>query len=99
MPPLTMRPSRVLRKLRAGQIAYSVKLNLADARAAERVGMTAMRARGVEPEYLAVVDPDTFTPADDLSLPSLAVVAAHVGAVRLIDNLPIPPVTASQEAR
>lgn len=70
-----------------------------DARAAERVGMAVMRARGVEPEYLAVVDPDTFTPADDLSLPSLAVVAARVGAVRLIDNLPIPPVTASQEAR
>lgn len=70
-----------------------------DARAAERVGTAAMRARGVEPEYLAVVDPDTFTPADDLSIPSLAVVAARVGAVRLIDNLPIPPVTARQEAR
>lgn len=86
--------------LKAGLEAATAALaDGADARAAERVGMTAMRARGVEPEYLAVVDPDTFTPADDLSLPSLAVVAAHVGAVRLIDNLPIPPVTASQEAR
>ena len=86
--------------LKAGLEAAAAALaDGADARAAERVGMTAMRARGVEPEYLAVVDPDTFTPADDLSLPSLAVVAAHVGAVRLIDTLPIPPVTASQEAR
>lgn len=86
--------------LKAGLEAASAALaDGADARAAERVGMAAMRARGVEPEYLAVVDPDTFTPAHDLSRPSLAVVAAHVGAVRLIDNLPIPPVTASQEAR
>lgn len=86
--------------LKAGLEAASAALaDGADARAAERVGMAAMRARGVEPEYLAVVDPDTFTPAHDLSSPSLAVVAAHVGAVRLIDNLPIPPVTASQEAR
>ena len=86
--------------LKAGLEAAAAALaDGADARAAERVGMAAVRARGVEPEYLAVVDPDTFTPAEDLSLPSLAVVAAHVGAVRLIDNLPIPPVTASQEAR
>lgn len=86
--------------LKAGLEAAAAALaDGADARAAERVGMAAMRARGVDPEYLAVVDPDTFTPAEDLSLPSLAVVAAHVGAVRLIDNLPIPPVTASQEAR
>jgi len=86
--------------LKAGLEAAAAALaDGADARAAERVGMAAMRAQGVEPEYLAVVDPDTFTPAEDLSLPSLAVVAAHVGAVRLIDNLPIPPVTASQEAR
>lgn len=86
--------------LKAGLEAASAALaDGADVRAAERVGMAAMRARGVEPEYLAVVDPDTFTPAHNLSRPSLAVVAAHVGAVRLIDNLPIPPVTASQEAR
>ena len=58
-----------------------------------------MHSRGVEPEYLAVVDPDTFAPAQDLTRPTLAVVAARVGAVRLIDNQPIPPVTPSQEAR
>ncbi len=34
----------------------------ADPRAAERDGAEAMLSRGVEPEYLAVVDPDTFTP-------------------------------------
>ena len=31
-----MRPSRVLAKLRAGEVATSFKLNFADARAAER---------------------------------------------------------------
>ena len=71
----------------------------ADARAAERVGVAAMASRGVTPEYLAVVDPGTFAPAEDLSRSSLAVAAARVGDVRLIDNLPIPPVTPSQEAR
>ena len=58
-----------------------------------------MASRGVTPEYLAVVDPGTFAPAEDLSRSSLAVAAARVGDVRLIDNLPIPPVTPSQEAR
>lgn len=35
MNPLKMRPSKVLKKLRAGKIVNSIKLNLADARAAE----------------------------------------------------------------
>ena len=86
--------------LKAGLEAASAALaGGADPRAAERDGVEAMHSRGVEPEYLAVVDPDTFAPAQDLTRPTLAVVAARVGAVRLIDNLPIPPVTPSQEAR
>jgi len=36
----TMRPSRVLRKLRAGEVAYCTKLNLADSRAAEIAAMS-----------------------------------------------------------
>lgn len=35
-----MRPSRVLQKLRAGQVAYCTKLNLGDARAAEIAAMS-----------------------------------------------------------
>jgi len=44
---------------------------------------------GVEPEYLAVVDPVTFTPLTTLDGPALIAVAAHVGPVRLIDNVPL----------
>ena len=86
--------------LKAGLEAASASLARgADPRAAERDGAEAMLSRGVEPEYLAVVDPDTFAPAQDPTRPTLAVVAARVGSVRLIDNQPIPPVTPSQEAR
>lgn len=67
-------------------------------REAERRGVAAMRRLGVEPEYLALVDPGTFTPAEDLTRPGLAVVAAQVGAVRLIDNLPVPPLSSREEA-
>lgn len=42
---------------------------------------------GVEPEYVELVDPDTFAPASDLSRPVLVAIAARVGATRLIDNV------------
>jgi pantoate--beta-alanine ligase len=47
----------------------------------------AMRALGVEPEYLELVAPDTFTPVRRIDgEPVLVAVAARVGDVRLIDN-------------
>lgn len=45
-----------------------------------------LRAAGIEPEYWAIVDPDSFEPLDRLTREALAIVAAPVGAVRLIDN-------------
>lgn len=57
-------------------------------REAELAGRHAMEVHGVTPEYLVLVHPDTFLPAE--ALPALAVVAATVGGVRLIDNLPVP---------
>ena len=45
-----------------------------------------LRARGVEPEYVALVDPDTFEPLEDLGGAGLLLLAARVGEVRLIDN-------------
>ena len=42
----------------------------------------ALRAAGVEPEYLALVDPDTFQEPGPL-----IVVAAWLGDTRLIDNV------------
>ena len=51
----------------------------------------AMSQFGVEPEYLAIVDPDTFDPRDRLDEPALLVLAARVGAIRLIDNVMLTP--------
>ncbi len=45
----------------------------------------------VEPEYLALVDPDTLEPVTQLDGPALLAVAAHVGDIRLIDNLILDP--------
>jgi pantoate--beta-alanine ligase len=51
----------------------------------------AMASFAVEPEYLALVDPDTLEPVTRLDAPALLVVAAQVGATRLIDNLILDP--------
>ena len=48
-----------------------------------------MRAAGVAPEYLAIVDPDTLEPVGTGAERVLVVVAARVGPARLIDNLPL----------
>jgi pantoate--beta-alanine ligase len=45
-----------------------------------------LQAVGVEPEYVEVVDPDTFEALAELSAAGLLVLAARVEDVRLIDN-------------
>ena len=55
----------------------------------------AMAAHGVAPEYLALVDPDTFQPVDTVNGRVLVAVAARVGATRLIDNTLIPTTAAT----
>jgi pantoate--beta-alanine ligase len=47
----------------------------------------AMAAHDVEPEYVALVDPDTFAAIETDPERVLVAVAARVGATRLIDNL------------
>jgi pantoate--beta-alanine ligase len=54
----------------------------------------AMRPFGVEPEYVALVDPDTFEPVAVLAGETLLALAARVGAVRLIDNVILNPAVA-----
>lgn len=49
-------------------------------------GVDVMARHGVLPEYVDLVDPVTFEPATADAHEALAVVAAQVGAVRLIDN-------------
>ena len=58
-----------------------------DATAVARAGAAAMRERGVDPEYLAVVDPRTLAPLDAVDGAALVAVAARVGPTRLIDNV------------
>jgi pantoate--beta-alanine ligase len=45
-----------------------------------------MTAYDVEPEYLALVAPDTLVPVDRIDGPVLVALAARVGPARLIDN-------------
>jgi pantoate--beta-alanine ligase len=51
----------------------------------------AMLARDVEPEYLQLVDPETFEPCAELERESLLVIAARIGQTRLIDNTVLRP--------
>jgi pantoate--beta-alanine ligase len=54
----------------------------------------AMAPFAVEPEYLAIVRPDTFEAIEELAAPALLVLAARVGAIRLIDNVLLRPTVA-----
>jgi pantoate--beta-alanine ligase len=57
-----------------------------DAAAIERTAREAMTPFDVEPEYLALVDPETLTPVERVEGEALLAVAARVGPTRLIDN-------------
>ena len=50
------------------------------------------RLGDVDAEYLAIVDPLTFTPLRTIVAPALVAIAAQVGPVRLIDNIVLEPV-------
>lgn len=59
-----------------------------DPKALERWGQRHLEQQpGVELEYLSVVNAETFKQPEDWSEPVRALVAAHVGGVRLIDNV------------
>jgi len=58
----------------------------------------ALSTFGVEPEYVALVDPGTFAPLQELDRPALLVLAARVGGVRLIDNVALEPSAVPQQA-
>jgi pantoate--beta-alanine ligase len=48
---------------------------------------------GVEPEYVALVDPESFQPVPVVDGRVLVALAARVGATRLIDNIIVQPAT------
>jgi pantoate--beta-alanine ligase len=72
----------------AGEAAASGERDAARLRAAAEA---VLHAHGVEPEYVAVVDPDTFRPVERVNGGALVAVAARVGATRLIDNIAVHP--------
>jgi pantoate--beta-alanine ligase len=51
----------------------------------------AMSTFDVEPEYIAIVTPDTLEPLTRLEQPALLALAARIGATRLIDNMTLYP--------
>jgi pantoate--beta-alanine ligase len=51
----------------------------------------ALTAADVRPDYVALVDPTTLLPIEELDRPALLAVAAAVGGVRLIDNVTLQP--------
>ena len=70
-------------------------------RDAARVGAAARAAMApheVDPEYLALVDPDSFSPVDSVNGRVLVAVAARVGDTRLIDNALIQTVATPARA-
>ncbi len=68
-----------------------IEAGATDPRVAEVAGREAMAAAGVEPEYFAVVDPDSLERVHRVAGRVLVVVAARVGPARLIDNVLIDP--------
>jgi pantoate--beta-alanine ligase len=62
-----------------------------DAASILEAARAAMTPFAVEPEYLALVDPEDLSPVTTVDQDVLLAVAAHVGPVRLIDNTILTP--------
>ena len=96
---LSSRNVRLSPEERARALGLSRALSAAAAvvaageRDAGRIREAALAELGdLQAEYLAVVDPLTFAPLRTVSARTLVAVAAHVGPVRLIDNVVLEPV-------
>jgi pantoate--beta-alanine ligase len=55
--------------------------------AAAQVARAELRRSAIEPDYVAVVDPETLAPVERIDGPVLVALAALVGPARLIDNV------------
>ena len=70
-------------------VAAAVAAGERDPVAATAPGRERLAAAGAELEYLELVEPTTMRPLASLGADALAVVAARLGSVRLIDNLAV----------
>jgi pantoate--beta-alanine ligase len=70
-------------------VAETVAGGAHDPQAARGPALAALANAGVEPEYLEIVDKDTLAPVKRIDGEALALIAARVGATRLIDNYTI----------
>jgi pantoate--beta-alanine ligase len=61
--------------------------------------LASLRSFGVVPEYVAVVDPETLEPLEQLAGEALIAIAARIGNVRLIDNAILEPAPASMPSQ
>ena len=102
---MSSRNQRLTPDERIRALALSRALNAAEAEiaAGERDAETiAARARaamdGVQLEYLALVDPDSFQPVATVDGRVLIAVAARVGAIRLLDNTLVQPAATRERA-
>jgi len=65
---------------------HAVDAGERDPQAVAAAGRAAMGRLGVEPEYVALVNPDDLLPVERIDGAVLVAVAARVGTTRLIDN-------------
>lgn len=88
-------------RTQATALSQGLRSAVAAADAGERGGAvliervrSVLAAAGIAAEYVALVDPDSFTPVTDLDdlggRSGVLVLAATVGGVRLIDNVEVP---------
>jgi pantoate--beta-alanine ligase len=103
---MSSRNGRLSAQEREQALALSDALRAAAQRAAEGersaetlldVACSAMLARGVDPEYLELVEPDTLLPCEQLTHEALLLLAARIGETRLIDNAILRPATAGNQ--
>lgn len=79
-------------------VGEAIQAGERDARRLLAPARAELERSGVSTDYLELVSPDTLEPVTTVSSEVLAVVAARVGATRLIDNFLIHPVATAASA-
>jgi pantoate--beta-alanine ligase len=80
-------------------IQHAIAAGERDPAAARAQALAELAAHGVAPDYLELVSPDTLAPLTQIDgHPVLALIAARVGATRLIDNELIQPLPTARAA-